>query len=115
MFANATAGPAVLVGPTGGYLAGFVVAAFVVGWLCERGWDRRLISAAAAMAIGNVVIYCSGAGWLHWSVGTENVLTAGVYPFIIGDLLKLTVATILVPSRWHLLQRMGDHTPYRAE
>lgn len=110
VFANATAGPAVLVGPTGGYLAGFVVAAFVVGWLCERGWDRRLVSASAAMLIANLVIYLFGVSWLQWFVGTENVLAAGVYPFIIGDLLKVALATVVLPSGWYILQRIGDHT-----
>lgn len=110
VFANATAGPAVLVGPTGGYLAGFVAAAFVVGWLCERGWDRRLVSAASAMVIGNLVIYLFGISWLQGFVGTENVLAAGVYPFIIGDLLKVASATILLPSGWYVLHRTGDRT-----
>lgn len=108
VFAGGLSGPAVLLGPTGGYLAGFVVAAFVVGRLCERGWDRRLVSAAAAMVIGNVVIYMFGISWLRWFVGVDAVLVAGVYPFILGDLLKIAAATILLPSGWYMLRRMGD-------
>lgn len=103
VFAGGTSGPAVLLGPTGGYLVGFVVAAFVVGRLCEWGWDRRLPTAAAAMSLGNLVIYVAGVAWLVRFVGSEQVLTAGVLPFIPGDVLKIAAATFLLPGGWYLL------------
>lgn len=103
VFAGGKGGLAVLVGPTGGYLFGFVAAAFAVGWLCERGWDRRVWTAALAMFIGNVVIYLFGLPWLAKFVGVENVLAMGLLPFIPGDLFKLVLAALALPSGWKIL------------
>lgn len=110
VFAGGIGGPAVLLGPTGGYLAGFVAAVFLVGWLCERGWDRRLPTAAAAMALGNLVIYLFGVAWLVRFVGSEQVLAAGVLPFIPGDLLKIGAAALLLPAGWTLMTKLGVST-----
>jgi len=111
IFAGWMGGPAVLVGPTGGYLAGFVAAAFVVGFLAERGWDRRIWSMALAMFIGNIVIYIFGLPWLaYWlghSASESSVLAAGLYPFIPGDALKLVLAAVALPSGWALVNRFG--------
>ncbi len=105
VFAGGVGGPAVLVGPTAGYLYGFVAAALVVGWLCERGWDRRPVTAALAMLAGNAVIYLFGLPWLALFIGPERVLAAGLLPFIPGDLLKLLLATLALPAGWRLLAR----------
>lgn len=105
VFAGGKAGVFHLLGPTGGYLVGFVVAASLVGWLAERGWDRRFISAFAAMLLGNVVIYAVGLPWLAYFVGIEKVLLAGLLPFIPGDLVKLLLATTMLPWGWKLLER----------
>lgn len=105
VFAGGKAGVFHLLGPTGGYLVGFVVAASLVGWLAERGWDRRFISAFAAMLLGNVVIYAVGLPWLAYFVGVEKVLLAGLLPFIPGDLVKLLLATTMLPWGWKLLER----------
>lgn len=102
VFAGA-GGAARLVGPTGGYLAGFVVAAFIVGWLAERGWDRRPVTTALAMLAGNTAIYLFGVSWLAILMGAENALPMGLYPFIIGDLLKLVLAVALLPAGWWLV------------
>lgn len=93
---------------TGGYLIGFVIAAFVVGWLCERGLDRSLLTSAIAMVPGSVLIYLIGATWLGFALHvTASVAFAeGVAPFIIGDLLKLVVATLLLPLAWALIRRV---------
>ncbi len=108
VFAGWMGGPAVLLGPTGGYLVGFVAAAFVVGYLAERGWDRRLWSIALAMLAGNAVIYLFGLSWLARFVPAGSLLSAGLIPFIPGDLTKLVVATIALPSGWAILnQRRG--------
>ena len=107
VFAGGLGGPAVLLGPTAGYLYGFVVAAFVVGRLCERGWDRRFRSAAAAMLLGNAIIYGFGLPWLATFVGVENVLTLGLLPFIPGDLFKLALAALSLPLSWKLLAKNG--------
>jgi len=80
------------------------VAAFVVGWFTERGWDRgRWI--IIPLLIGNALIYVFGLPWLARFVGPRAVLEAGLWPFIPGDLLKLVVATIALPAGWTLVQR----------
>jgi len=107
IFAGWHGGIGVLMGPTGGYLIGFVAAAFVVGFLAERGWDRRFWSMALAMLIGNIVIYAFGLPWLANFVPSGSVLAAGLYPFIPGDLTKLVLATIALPSGWALVNRLG--------
>ena len=97
-------GPAALLGPTGGYLVGFVPAAYVTGLLAEKGWDRRIGTTVVAMALGNVVIYAFGIFWLCCLTGvSKTVLTTGLLPFIGGDLLKIVLAAILLPSAWKLL------------
>ncbi|MCS7323908.1 MAG: biotin transporter BioY [Anaerolineae bacterium] len=106
-FAGGTSGMARLLGPTGGYLVGFVAAAALVGWLSERGWDRRFISTFAAMALGNLVIYALGAPWLAQFVGWERALSAGVLPFLPGDAIKALLAALALPSAWALINRTG--------
>lgn len=98
-------GIARLLGPTGGYLAGFVAAAFVVGWLAERGWDRRIWTAVVAMVVGNMVIYIFGLPWLAQFVPGEKLLKVGLYPFIPGDLFKIALAASVLPSGWWLIHR----------
>ncbi|MDP9266145.1 MAG: biotin transporter BioY [Chloroflexota bacterium] len=95
-------GVPVILGPTAGYLAGFVAAAFVVGWLAERGWDRRPLTTALAMALGNVAIYLLGLAWLARFVGVEGAFPLGAQPFLVGDLLKLLVAAAVLPAAWRL-------------
>ncbi len=97
-------GLAVLRGFTGGYLVGFVAAAYIVGLLAERGWDRRVSTTIPAMLLGNIVIYACGLLWLSCLRGISNVLRVGLYPFIIGDLLKIALAAALLPSGWKLLK-----------
>lgn len=103
VFAGGAGGVAKLAGPTGGYLFGFVAAAFVVGWLSERGWDRRFLTAAAAMLVGNAVIYVMGLSWLANFVSREALLKVGLWPFIAGDALKIILAALALPGGWTLL------------
>ena len=105
VFAGGAAGVQYLVGPTSGYLVGFVAAALVTGWLAERRWDRRVWTAALAMAVGNLVIYGFGLPWLARFVGPEQVLVAGMLPFLPGDALKLVLAALALPSAWRLVGR----------
>jgi biotin transport system substrate-specific component len=105
-------GLARLVGPTGGYLLGFVAAAYVAGLLAERGWDRRPATALLAMLTGDAIIYAFGLPWLTLFVGVENVLPVGLYPFVIGDLAKAFLAAALLPIGWRLLNsRHERHSP----
>lgn len=104
VFAGGTGGLAKLVGPTGGYLVGFVVAAFVVGLLAERGLDRKWKTAIVPFLAGTVIIYLSGVTRLAAFVGLDKALAAGLYPFLIGDAIKLALAAIALPSAWALVK-----------
>jgi len=105
VFAGGASGVARLIGPTAGYLVGFLAAAFVVGTLAERGWDRRAGTTAAAMLLGNLVVYVAGVMWLSRFVGWDKVLATGVLPFLPGDALKIALATLLLPAGWRLVRR----------
>lgn len=107
VFAGGSGGLVRLLGPTGGYLLGFVASAWVVGWLCEQGWGRRVKTALLAMLAGNIVIYLCGLLWLAHFVGGERVLALGLLPFIPGDLFKLLLAVMLLPWGWKLLSQNG--------
>jgi biotin transport system substrate-specific component len=98
VFAGWKGGIAVVFGPTGGYIVGFIFAAFIVGWLLERGWSRRLDLTLAALLIGNATIYAFGLPWLALFVGWNQVLQAGLIPFLPGDLLKLLMAASVVKA-----------------
>ena len=102
-------GLAYMVGPTAGYLAGFLLAAVVVGWLAERGWDRRIGSTVLMMLIGNLVLYIPGLLWLGWLFGWDKpILEWGLTPFLLGDALKLAVAAATLPVLWRVLQRRSE-------
>ena len=97
------AGIAYMMGPTGGYLAGFFVAAVVLGVLAERGWTRNWATSAAAMLIGNAIIYVLGVGWLTSLIGWDKAVQFGLLPFLYGDVLKLIIAAVGVPYLWSKL------------
>ena len=99
------AGMAYMMGPTGGYLAGFFAAAVVLGALAERGWTRNWATAAAAMLMGNVIIYLLGVGWLTSLIGWDKAVQFGLLPFLYGDALKLIIAVLGVPYLWSKLHR----------
>ena len=94
-----------LIGPTGGYLLAYPVAAFVTGWLAERGWDRRYLSSAAAMLLGLAIIFAGGVSWL--AVGSSQTLSAafagGLLPFIAVDAIKVAAAAAILPAAWRFL------------
>lgn len=97
-------GAAVLLGPTGGYLFGFIPAAYITGSLAEKGWDRRFGTTILTMIFGNLAIYTFGLIWLGCLTGfNAMILALGLYPFIVGDLVKIILAAILLPSGWKLL------------
>ncbi|MCC6309445.1 MAG: biotin transporter BioY [Trueperaceae bacterium] len=107
IFTGGQAGLAYALGPTGGYLLGFVVAAALLGYLAERGWDRTLGSAALAMLVASCVIYACGLAWLHVVLGGAwlRTLQVGLFPFLLGDLLKLLVAAVSLPAAWRFVGR----------
>ena len=102
VFAAAPPGPAALFSPTAGYLVGFVAAVWLMGTLSERGWDRRPWTTALAMGVSSLAIFACGTLWLGRFVGWGNVLQTGFFPFIPGDLLKIALATALLPAGWRL-------------
>ena len=100
------AGLAYMAGPTGGYLAGFALAAFAVGLMAEKGWGKNMMTTAAAMIVGNIIIYALGVTWLSNIVGSfDKAIQFGLAPFIYGDLLKIVIATALLPTAWKMLSK----------
>ena len=101
-------GLAYVAGPTGGYLLGFLVAAFVVGWLAERGWDRSVIRTLAAMVLGTAIIFAPGVLWLGTLIGWDKpVLDFGLYPFLPGAVFKIGLAAAVLPLAWKALSKRG--------
>lgn len=98
-------GIAYMLGSTGGYLAGFVVMAAIVGWAADRGWDRHPINLFNAMLVAEIVMMAMGFAWLALLIGPEKSWQFGVVPFIVGDLIKVALAASLVPAVWSLLKR----------
>ena len=101
-------GLAYMAGPTGGYLAGYLLAAFVTGKLAERGWDRTVVTAFLAALAGAVALYVPGMLWLGQVVGWDKpVLAWGLWPFVYGDLLKTALAAGVFPVVWAILKKKG--------
>ncbi len=103
VFAGGASGLAYLAGPTSGYLVGFVCAAFVVGRLAEIGKDRRFRTALLMFLAGEAIIYLCGLPWLGLAIGFQKALVAGLFPFLIGDAIKLIAAALALPAAWKLV------------
>jgi biotin transport system substrate-specific component len=97
----------VLIGPTGGFLVGFVFAALLVGKLAEMGWDRHVSTTIIAMILGDVVLLSFGFVWLAMLTNIRTAFLAGVCPFIIGDILKVALAAAVLPAGWKLLKLLN--------
>ena len=96
---------AYMMGPTGGYLVGFVLGAGITGWLARRGWDRHMLLMALAMIAGMVAIYLPGLAWLGTVIGWDKpVLAYGLTPFLPGDAVKVAIAAMASPLIWRLLR-----------
>lgn len=97
-----------LIGPTGGYLMSYPLAAFVTGWLAERGLDRRYVTSVLAMACGLGVVFAAGVSWLAFfarpALGLDAALRSGLYPFLLVDLFKLLVAAAIMPGLWRTMK-----------
>jgi biotin transport system substrate-specific component len=107
-------GAARLLGPTGGYLMAYPFAAALTGWLATRGLDRRYLTSVVAMLAGLAVIYAAGIVWLGLFArtpggaappGLSAALAAGLYPFLLADVVKIAAAAGVMPSLWRLLGR----------
>jgi biotin transport system substrate-specific component len=111
VFAHGSHGTEVVLGATGGYLVGFVLAAAVIGRLAELGWDRNLIGAVGAMLVGSVLIYAVAIPWLMVVTGFDlaTALEKGMTPFLPGDAIKLVLAAGAFPVAWWVVgRRPGD-------
>lgn len=97
-------GLAYMVGPTGGYLAGFVIAATAVGWLAERGWDRKMAPTLIAMVAGTAIIFACGILWLGTVLGWDKpILEFGLIPFLPAAAFKVALAAAVLPAAWRLI------------
>jgi biotin transport system substrate-specific component len=112
----AVAGPAYFLGPTGGFLIGFVALAWIVGTAADHGWDRSIAKLLAAMVAADVVVFVLGFAWLAWiatlsngaaGLGIASAFKFGVAPFLLADLLKIALAALAVPAAWMLVGRKG--------
>jgi biotin transport system substrate-specific component len=109
VFAGPVGGLAPLTGPTAGYLFGFVAAAFVTGWLSERGWDRSVPRLFVAMGVGHIVILAAGFAWLAFGIrlGIEKAWLVGVVPFIAASVIKNSLGAVLIPAIRRAVDRRG--------
>lgn len=112
IYSDASSGWAVLAGPTGGYIIGFIVSAAIVGWAAERRWDRGWLKAAVTFLGGSLVVFAIGLPWLSYSLGgfglpndLQATLVAGFYPFIIGGVIKAAIAAAVLPAIWKAVER----------
>ena len=113
-FAHSASGIGVLLGVSGGYLVSFPAAAYITGAFAEHGWDRRFLTAAAAMAIGSAVILLAGLAWLMLLKTTPvTAFKVGVMPFIAGDIIKVLLAAAVLPTGWAILRRKASQPPGR--
>ena len=99
-----------LLGPTGGYLLSYPFAAFVAGWLAERSFDRRYVTSLAAMACGLAIVFACGVAWLAWfaqpsALGLSAALRTGLFPFLPADIIKIVLASAVLPGVWRLIGR----------
>ncbi|MSO43851.1 MAG: biotin transporter BioY [Thermoleophilia bacterium] len=115
IFSDQLGGWDIITGATGGYIIGFILAAALVGWMAERGADRRVVSTIGVLLMGNVLIYAIGLPWLaNWSpagdgvkFGWSQAYEYGLQPFVLGDLIKLAIVAAVLPAGWALLQKTG--------
>ncbi len=112
IYADGTHGWAIVTGASGGYLLAFPFAAALAGWLAEHRWDRNFFSAALALALSSSVIYLLGLVWLGLTLGTDlsQTLALGFFPFVLGDLIKVMLAALALPTAWRLVQKFKQGT-----
>jgi biotin transport system substrate-specific component len=107
VFTEGSSGAGVILGPTGGYIVGFIASAALVGWLAERSWDRKLVKAGLTFLVGTVVTFAFGLPWLAVALHLDlnQTLQAGLYPFIIGGIVKAAIAAGILPLAWRATER----------
>jgi biotin transport system substrate-specific component len=108
VFAQAHAGLIHLLGPTGGYLFGFIPAAYLCGLMVEKGWGRTMITVLVIMSVGTGVIFIFGIFWLMFFVGIDNMLMLGFYPYITGAMIKIIAATFVYSGGGYLTKKNNN-------
>jgi biotin transport system substrate-specific component len=103
VFAGGASGLTYAIGPTSGYLLGFIVAAWAIGLLAERGLERSLRTSLLPFLAGTLIIYAFGTTWLALSLGPADAIVKGIFPFLIGDTIKLALAALALPAAWKLV------------
>ena len=98
-------GLAYMVGPTGGYLVGFVLMAYITGLAADRGLSRNPLKLGGAMLVGEVLMLTLGALWLGYLFGSDKIVAWGIGPFVVTDLIKLAIAACIVPALWSAIRR----------
>lgn len=104
VFAGGASGLGYALGPTGGYLFGFILSAYTIGLLAERGLERNISTSLLPFLAGTVIIYALGAAWLAFYVGPQAAIAKGVLPFLPGDVIKLALAATTLPAAWKLVK-----------
>ena len=99
-----------MIGPTGGYLIGFLFAAVLIGCLAERGWDRSPLKALAAMALGHAVVFVPGVAWLSLLFGFDKAVALGLTPFWVATVLKTLLGAALMQAAWYVIARRSQST-----
>lgn len=109
VFSDASSGLATAMGPSGGYIVGFVASAYLVGKLAERNWDRKFLGAALAFLAGTATTFAFGMVWLAIALGADlqQTLEWGLYPFIIGGIIKAAIAAAIIPAVWKLAPKLS--------
>jgi biotin transport system substrate-specific component len=122
IFSDHSAGWSVLSGPTGGYIIGFIFSAVLTGWLAQLAWDRKLLRAFLAFIAGSVVTFAVGLPWLAVSLGhlgypndLNSVLQAGLYPFILGGIIKAVLGTAIITAAWAIVRSSEKRAAAKAE
>jgi biotin transport system substrate-specific component len=105
VFAGPVAGPAYFAGPTGGYLAGFVVMAYITGLAADKGWSKSPFKIGGAMVAGEIIMLVMGALWMGYLFGSEKIIAWGVGPFVVTDFIKVAIAACVLPAIWGLMKK----------
>ena len=107
IFSAASSGWGVIAGPTGGYIVGFIFAAWLTGWAAQRTWDRRFVGAGVSFLSGSAVVFVIGLPWLAISLGLnlQQTLESGLYPFIVGGIIKAVIAAGVISTSWYFVDR----------
>lgn len=107
VFSDGDSGLSQILGPSGGYIIGFVFAAAFTGWLASRKWDRRILAGMASFVAGSIVVFAFGLPWLAISLGydLQQTLEGGLYPFIVGGFIKAAIAAAVLRTAWFVVDR----------